>query len=73
FEGDKVFAEIESRRHCFEPDYESLLGQDVSTITVTGRACGDTYVFDGGSPQMPGATFRSVMTSLDDSELPPPG
>lgn len=73
FEGDKVFAEIESRRHCFEPDYESLLGQDVSTIKVTGRACGDTYVFDGGSPQMPGATFRSVMTSLDDSELPPPG
>lgn len=73
FEGDKVFAEIESRRHCFDPGYQSLLGQDTSTIKVTGIACGDTYRFEGGSPQMPEASFRSVMTSLDDSELPPPG
>ncbi|QUS42401.1 hypothetical protein RPMA_13675 [Tardiphaga alba] len=73
FEGDQLVAEIESRRHCFEPDYQSLLGQDVATISVTGRACGDTYRFEGGSPQMPGARFRSLMTNLDDSELPPAG
>lgn len=73
FDGDQVFAEIESRRHCFEPDYQSLLGQDVSTIKVIGRACGASYRFDGGSPQMPGASFSSLMTSLDDTELPPRG
>lgn len=73
FEGEQVFAEIESRRHCFEPDYQSLLGHDVATIKVTGRACGDTYRFEGGSPQMPDAPFRSLMTSLDDSELPSAG
>lgn len=73
FEGDKVFAEIESRRHCFEPGYQSLLGQDVATIKVIGQACGDTYRFEGGSAQMPGASFKSLMTSLDESELPPPG
>ncbi|UGV27026.1 hypothetical protein E0H22_15820 [Rhodopseudomonas boonkerdii] len=73
FEGDQVFAEIESRRHCFEADYQSLLGQDIATIKVIGRACGDTYRFEGSSPQMPGASFRSLMTNLDDSEMPPAG
>jgi hypothetical protein len=72
-EGGNVIAEIESRRHCFDADFTSLLGRDVATISVIGRACGDAYRFEGGSPQMPGATFRSLMTNLDDSELPPPG
>ena len=72
-DGDQLVAEIESRRHCFDPDYQSLLGQDVATISVTGSACGDNYRFEGTSPQMPGARFRSLMTSLDDSEMPPAG
>jgi len=72
-DGDQVVADIESRRHRYDPDYPSLLGQDVATISVVGRAYGDTYRFEGASPQMPGARFRSLMTNLDDSELPPGG
>jgi hypothetical protein len=71
--GDEVVAEIESRRHKDDPNIPSLLGQDVSTISVVGRADGDTYRFLGSSPQMPGAEFRSLMTTIDDGSLPPAG
>lgn len=71
--GDEVVAEIESRRHMNDPHYPSLLGQDVATISVTGRPHGDTYRFEGVSPQMPGAKFQSVMTTIDDGEMPPAG
>lgn len=71
--GDEVVAEIESRRHMNDPNYPSLLGQDVATISVTGRPHGDTYRFEGVSPQMPGAKFQSVMTTIDDGEMPPAG
>jgi hypothetical protein len=71
--GDEVVAEIESRRHMNDPNYPSLLGQDVATISVVGRSCGDTYRFDGASPQMPGAKFQSVMTTIDDGAMPPAG
>lgn len=71
--GEDVIAEIESRRHRYDPAYPSLLGQDIANITVTGRADGDSYRFQGGSPQMPGASFRSLMTTIDDSEMPTAG
>jgi len=45
----------------------------VATISVTGRPYGDTYRFQGSSPQMPGAKFESVMTTIDDGEMPPAG
>lgn len=70
---DEVVAEIESRRHMNDPNYPSLLGQDVATISVIGRPYGDTYRFQGSSPQMPGAKFESVMTTIDDGEMPPAG
>ena len=71
--GDEVVAEIESRRHMNDLNYPSLLGHDVATISVTGRPDGDTYRFQGVSPQMPGAKFESVMTTIDDGEMPPAG
>lgn len=72
-DGDEVVAEIESRRHKDDPNIPSLLGQDISTINVVGRADGDTYRFQGSSPQMPGAKFRSLMTTIDDGSMPAAG
>ena len=73
FDGDAIAVEVTSRRHNFGVNHQSLLGSDVSTIAVTGRVVGSAFCFEGGSPQMPDAAFRSVMTPLDESELAAPG
>ena len=64
-----VISEITSHRHNDDPNYVSLLGADIARINVEGGADpdGKTYRFAGGSPQMPGAVFRSVMTPIDDA------
>lgn len=68
-----VTAEITSHRHNDDPNYVSLLGADIATIDVKGSAEGDVYSFAGGSPQMPGAAFRSVMTPIEDETVPEVG
>lgn len=65
-----VTSEITSHRHNDDPNYVSLLGADIATIDVKGSADGDVYSFAGGSPQMPGAAFRSVMTPIEDETVP---
>jgi len=64
-----VTSEITSHRHNEDPNYKSLLGADIATIDVRGSADGEVYRFRGGSPQMPGAVFQSVMTPIDDDEI----
>ena len=66
----EVISEITSQRHNEDPNYQALLGADIAKINVRGRAQGDIYHFEGGSPQMPGAVFRSVMTPIDDALTP---
>ena len=66
-----VTSEITSHRHNDDPNYQSLLGSDIATIDVRGSAIGDIYHFEGGSPQMPGAVFRSVMTPIADEIVAP--
>jgi hypothetical protein len=68
-----VTSEITSHRHNEDPNYQSLLGADIATIEVKGTAEGDIYSFVGGSPQLPGAVFRSVMTPIEDETIPAVG
>jgi hypothetical protein len=68
-----VTSEITSHRHNEDPNYQSLLGSDIATINVRGRADGEIYRFEGGSPQMPGAVFRSVMTPIEEDTIPAVG
>ena len=73
-EGDEVVADIVSRRHNYDPHFPSMLGTDTSSIQVRGRPDdGLTYRFEGSSPQLPGAVFRSKMTPLEEEQIPPPG
>jgi hypothetical protein len=69
--GGVVTSEITSHRHNEDPNYKSLLGADIATIDVKGSADGDIYRFRGGSPQMPGAVFQSVMTPITDEIVAP--
>jgi hypothetical protein len=68
-----VTSEITSHRHNEDPNYVSLLGADIAKIDVKGGADADgkIYRFVGGSPQMPGAVFRSVMTPIADEIAAP--
>ncbi|HZY14424.1 MAG TPA: GrlR family regulatory protein [Beijerinckiaceae bacterium] len=72
--GDHIYAELVTRRHNNDPRYDSLLGTDDATLKARGRADADgkTFRFQGGSEQLPGAIFRSVMTQLEE-EISPPG
>ncbi|QDM15921.1 GrlR family regulatory protein [Tardiphaga sp. vice278] len=69
----EIILEVTSRLHTSDPKYPSLLGSDVSMIHVRGRADGRNYRFEGTSPQVPGAMFRSLMTPLGDDDMPPAG
>ncbi|WP_346275312.1 GrlR family regulatory protein [Bradyrhizobium sp. 137] len=73
FDGDSIAVDVTSRRHNFGADHQSLLGSDILTIAVTGRAVGEAFHFEGSSPQMPHAIFPSVMTPLEESDLAAPG
>lgn len=66
----ETITRITSHRHNLDPNHISLLGSDIAEINARGRAVGDAFHFQGSSPQMPGAVFRSVMTRLGDEELP---
>ena len=66
-------AEIETRRHLHDPNYPSMLGQDVGSINVKGRVIDGRYHFEGTTPQLPGAVFRSQMWSIDSESAPVTG
>ena len=69
----EIISEITSHRHNEDPNYQSLLGADIAKIDVRGIERDTILHFKGGSPQMPGAVFQSMMTPLDDEGVPAPG
>ncbi len=69
---DETIAEIETRRHNEDPSYRAMLGQDKGSINVKGRFIDGRYCFEGTTPQIPGAIFRSQMWPID-SETAPEG
>lgn len=70
-DGEEIDCTIETLRHNDDPSYKPLLGADVATLHARGRLYDDrTYRFEGNSPQMPGALFRSKMTLIDDGLVP---
>lgn len=72
-DGEEVRMDLTSRRHLNDKAQQSLLGADVSYINLMGSAEGCAYRFKGSSPQMPGAIIRSLVTPLNDGEMPQPG
>jgi hypothetical protein len=69
----EVTVEIETRRHNTDPAYKAMLGQDVGSINVSGRFVDGRYRFEGTTPQIPGAVFRSQMWSIDGEAAPAAG
>ena len=67
--GDEVVAEITTQRHNHDPSYKAMLVNDDRTICITGRPDGSAFRFFGNVRDMPGVTFQSVMTRIDEDEI----
>jgi hypothetical protein len=70
-EGGEISAEVVTMRHYEDPNFEPLLKADEVTLSLRGRQQGEQYVFEGGSTQMPGISFNSVMTLISEETTPP--
>ena len=67
----EVSAEMSTIRHYCDPNFQPLLKTDTITLLLTGRRQGEQYHFQGGTPQLPGVAFNSVMTPISEEAAPP--
>lgn len=65
-DGDNLKAKISTERYNHDPAFRPLFGTDRITLTLNGRADGDTVEFEGTALQLPGLTFRAVLARLSD-------
>jgi hypothetical protein len=69
--GGEVLVEISTLRHNEDPNYQPLFKTDKITLSLKGRQQGEQYFFEGGSTQLPGVAFNSVMTPISEEAAPP--
>jgi hypothetical protein len=66
----EIDAEISTLRHNDDPKFQPLFKTDKITLSLRGRQDGDQYRFEGGTPQLPGVVFNSVMTPISEEAAP---
>ena len=69
--GGEVTVEVSTMRHNEDPNYQPLFKTDRITLSLTGLQQGEQYLFEGGTPQLPGVVFNSVMTPISEAAAPP--
>ena len=69
--GGEVSVDISTMRHYEDPNFQPLFKTDRITLSLKGRRQGEQYFFEGGSPQLPGVTFNSVMTPISEAAALP--
>lgn len=67
----RVLVDVSTLRHNEDPNFQPLLKTDQITLALTGRRQGAQYHFEGGTRQLPGVVFNSVMTPLSEEAAPP--
>ena len=67
----EVSAEVSTIRHNDDPNFRPLFNTDKITLSLKGRQQGEQYFFEGGTTQMPGIAFNSVMTPISEMAAPP--
>jgi hypothetical protein len=67
----EVSVEISTMRHHDDPNFQPLFKTDRITLSLKGRQQGEQYFFEGGTAQLPGVTFNSVMTPISEAAAPP--
>jgi hypothetical protein len=70
-ENGEVLVDVSAIRHNDDPSYQPLLKTDNITLSLRGRQQGEQYLFEGGTAQLPGVVFNSVMTPISEAAAPP--
>src|SRR3954452_7168641 len=70
-ENGEVLVDISSMRHNDDPTFQPLFKIDKITLSLTGRQRGTQYFFEGGTTQLPGIAFNSVMTPISEAAAAP--
>jgi hypothetical protein len=69
-EDGRVLVDISTMRHNDDPKFQPLLKTDKITLSLEGRQQGEQYFFEGGTTQLPGISFNSVMTPISEAGAP---
>jgi hypothetical protein len=64
--GDEILVKISTQRHNHDPAFKPLFGTDMITLMLKGKQNGDMVDFEGSALQLPGVTFRAVLTRIGD-------
>ncbi len=67
----EVDVDIAALRHYEDPNFQPLLKTDNIDLTLRGKRQGEAYHFEGGTPQLPGVVFNSVMTLISEEAAAP--
>ena len=65
-----VLVDISTMRHNDDPKFQPLFKTDKITLSLKGRQRGEQYFFEGGTTQLPGIDFNSVMTPISEAAAP---
>ena len=65
-QGDEIHVKISTLRHNADPGFKPLFGTDMITLTLKGTENGDMVDFEGTALQLPGVTFKAVLTRIGD-------
>jgi hypothetical protein len=64
--GDEILVKISTQRHNDDPAFKPLFGTDMITLMLKGQQNGDMVDFEGSALQLPGVSFRAVLTRIGD-------
>lgn len=63
---DSIQVKITTQRHNPDPAFKPLFGTDMITLTLKGTENGSMVDFEGSALQLPGVTFKAVLTRIAD-------
>ena len=63
---DGVHVKVTTQRHNADPAFKPLFGTDMITLTLKGVENDSMIDFEGTALQLPGVTFRAVLTRISD-------
>ena len=64
--GEEIHVKISTQRHNQDPALKPLFGTDMITLTLKGTEDGEMIDFEGTALQLPGVTFKAILTRIGD-------
>lgn len=63
---EDIVVKVSTQRHNLDPNFKPLFGVDRVTLTLKGTMTGDIVELQGDAMQLPGVSFRAILTHLCD-------